>query len=170
MSYCWVLYIDRMGKWFLWWPNSEILKISNFGHGRWLGPNDRFSRPWFKEKRYYFCKDVSYDHDLHINRMWKWLFWKAKSENLKLQNFGRVRSIEQNDRWFRSYMTQKSFKILYEFPLWLCFLMYENDKMIVLRVDLWNFINIEFLVFQIAVLKPSLFYAILQKGTWEGYM
>ena len=102
--------------------------------------------------------------------MWKWLFWKAKSENLKLQNFGRVRSIEQNDRWFRSYMTQKSFKILYEFPLWLCFLMYENDKMIVLRVDLWNFINIEFLVFQIAVLKPSLFYAILQKGTWEGYM
>ena len=97
-----------------WWPNSEILKISTFRCGRWLGPNDHFFRPWLKEKRYYFCKDFSYGHDLHINRMWKWLFWRSNSENFKTQNFWRCRSVGQNDHYFRSYMTQKPVVILYE--------------------------------------------------------
>ena len=91
-----------------WWPNSEVLKISNFGHGRWLEQNDHLFRPWLQEKHYYFCKDFSYGHDLHINRMRKWLFWRANSENLKIQYFGRGRSVGQKDHYFRLYMTQKT--------------------------------------------------------------
>ena len=98
----------------LWWPNNEILKISNFGRGKWLWPNDHLFRPWLKEKRCYFCKDFSYGHDLHINRMWKWLFWRPNSGNLKAQNFGRGRSEGQNDHYLRSYMTQKTLELLYE--------------------------------------------------------
>ena len=37
----------------LWWANSKILKISNFGRGRCLGPNDHLFRQWLKEKHCY---------------------------------------------------------------------------------------------------------------------
>ena len=37
--------------------------------GRWLEPNDHLFRSVLKEKPYYFCKDFSYGHDLHINRI-----------------------------------------------------------------------------------------------------
>ena len=97
----------------LWWPNSQILKISNFGRGRWLRSNNHLLRPWLKEKRYYFFKDFSYRHDLQINRMRKWLFWRPNSEHLKTQDFGRGRSVGQNDLCFRSYMAQKALVILY---------------------------------------------------------
>ena len=78
------------------------------------GAKGPFIRPWLKEKPYYFCKDFCYGHDLHINRMWKWLFWRPNSENLKTQNFGRGRSVGQNDHYFRSYMTQETLVNLYE--------------------------------------------------------
>ena len=77
------------------------------------GAKGPFIRPWLKEKPYYFCKDFCYGHDLHME-MWKWLFWRPNSENLKTQNFGRGRSVGQNDHYFRSYMTQETLVNLYE--------------------------------------------------------
>ena len=47
--------------------------------------------------------------------MWKWLFWRGNSE--KLKSFGRGRSVEQNDAYFRSYMTQRALIILCELAL-----------------------------------------------------
>ena len=113
----------------LWCPNSEILKISNFGPGRWLGPNDHLLRPWLKEKCYYFCKNFSYGHDLRINRMWKWLFWRPNSEDLKTQNFvcsddfqpgrGRVSvRLSQTHMTENLYITGQNLKNMHICPKW----------------------------------------------------
>ena len=104
-----------------WWQNGEILKISKLGRGSRLGPNDNLFNSKLKGKRYIFCKHFSYSHDLNINKMSKRYFWRRNSETLKIQNFGRLRSVQQNDRYFRSYITQKSLIILYELPICLCF-------------------------------------------------
>ena len=105
-----------------WCPNSEVLKISNVGRGRWLGQNDHLFRPWLKERRYYFCKDLIYGHDLHLNRMWKWLFWRSNNETLKTKNFGSGRSVRQKNHYFRSYMRQETlinqYELLYAYALW----------------------------------------------------
>ena len=140
------------------WPKNEIWKISNFGSGRSLGPNDYLFRPWLKERRYCFSKNFIRGHDLRINRMLEWFFWRAWSENLKNQNFGCGRSMGQNDRCFTSYITGKNLIILYEHQLWLCFMKEENGKMIALIVKSCNFIKLKFWVWHIAVLNPSLFY------------
>ena len=99
----------------LFFSGKTLSLIWNFGRGRWLGLNHHLFKKWLKEKRHYFCKDYSCGHDLHINRMWKWLFWRGNSE--KLKSFGRGRSVEQNDAYFRSYMTQRALIILCELAL-----------------------------------------------------
>ena len=109
----------------LWWPNSEILKISNFWRDNSLGPRDHLFRPWLK--RYYFCNDSSYGHDLHINRMWKWLILKQNSENLKNQKLGRGRWVGQNDHYFRLNLPQKTSVTLYEL-LYAC--VFRNKRMV----------------------------------------
>ena len=111
----------------LWWPNSWILKISNLGRGIWLGPNDNLFRPWLKERRYYFCKDFIYGHDLHFNRMRKWLFLRSNSQNLKTKNFGIGRSMRQNNHYFRSYMRQETLINQYEL-IYVCAL--SNKRMV----------------------------------------
>ena len=98
--------------------------------------------------------------------MWKWLFWRPNSENLTTQKFERGRSVGQKDHYVRSYMTQTTLIVPYEL-LYAYLLKWENGKM----AKSW-FPNSEtsFWVWQIAVLKSSLFDAILQKSTWKGYM
>ena len=78
------------------------------------GTNDQLLRPQKEKVIISLRTSFSYGYDLHINRMWKLLFWKPNSENLKTQNFGFGRSVGQNDHYFRSYMTQKTLVILYE--------------------------------------------------------
>ena len=98
----------------LWWPNSEILKISNVVRGWWLGSNDGLFRPWLKERRYYFNSNLNYGHDLHLNRMSKWLLSRPNSENLKTKNFGVGDQWDKNEHYFRSYMRQETLIDQYE--------------------------------------------------------
>ena len=69
-SYGWVLYVNRMVEQLFWWSESEILKTSNFGCGRWVSPNDDLIRQCLQGNRYYFCKNFHYGHDLNVNRIW----------------------------------------------------------------------------------------------------
>ena len=52
-----------------------------------------------------------------------------------MENFGHGRPIGQNDHCFRSYMTQKTLKNLYKFPLWLFFMKQKSGKMIAMIVN-----------------------------------
>ena len=90
-------------------------KISNFGRGRWLGQNDHLFRPWSKEKRYFSSKDLSCGHYLHINRMWKQLFWWSSSEKLNSQDFGRGTSVGQNDHYLDHIWHKKRYKFCINF-------------------------------------------------------
>ena len=126
------------------WRNFKNLK---FWAWQMTWPNDYWFRLRLKEKRYYFCKDFVYGHDLHINKMWKRLFWKPDSEDLKIKFFERGRSMDQNNHYFWSYMTQKTLIILYELPLWILkwLSLYKNSQILwiqILRVADCCFINI----------------------------
>ena len=46
-----------------------VLGSSTIHYCRWLGLNDNLFNSRLKEKRYYFCKDFGYGHDLQINRI-----------------------------------------------------------------------------------------------------
>ena len=46
---------------------------------------------------------------------------KTKSEHFKFQIFRFARTVGKNDHYFRSYISRKILKIVYELPLYLCF-------------------------------------------------